>query len=52
MLYGLGMTILLLSLAFVGGEPTFPILIALVGAVLMSIGKSAEKKEAKRYGRG
>lgn len=46
MLYNIGMVIVLLSLAFVGGEPTAPILIAAVGAVLMAIGRRFENENA------
>lgn len=48
MLYELGMVLILLSLAFVGGEPTAPILIAAVGAVLMSIGRRSEDGKKTR----
>lgn len=48
MLYELGMVLILLSLAFVGGEPTVPILIAVVGAVLMSIGRRSEDGKKTR----
>lgn len=48
MLYELGMVILMLSLAFVGGEPTVPVLIAAVGAVLMSIGRRSEDGKKTR----
>lgn len=48
MLYELGMVILLLSLAFVGGEPTVPVLIAAVGAVIMAIGRRSEDGKKTR----
>lgn len=48
MLYELGMVLILLSLAFVGGEPTVPVLIATVGAVLMSIGRRSEDGKKTR----
>lgn len=48
MLYELGMVLILLSLAFVGGEPTVPVLIAAVGAALMAIGRRSEDGKKTR----
>ena len=48
MLYELGMVLILLSLAFVGGEPTVPVLSAAVGAVLMFIGRRSEDGKKTR----
>lgn len=39
MLYGLGMILLLMSVAFAGGSAAVPIAIATVGIVLMSVGR-------------
>ena len=41
MLYGLGMVLLLLSAAFVGGSVAIPVAIAGTGIVLMSLGRRA-----------
>jgi hypothetical protein len=46
MLYNLGMIIVMLSLAFVGGEPTVPIIIAATGALIMAIGRRFNNEEA------
>lgn len=39
MLYGLGMILLLMSVAFTGGSAAVPIAIATVGIVMMSAGR-------------
>ena len=39
MLYGLGMVLLLLSGAFVGGSATVPVTIATIGIALMMVGR-------------
>lgn len=50
MLYGLGMMLLLLSAAFVGGSVAVPMAIAGTGIVLMRLGRRAtnEKKNTER----
>lgn len=41
MLYGIGLMLLLLSAAFVGGSVIVPVTMAFVGIVLMCIGRRA-----------
>ena len=41
MLYGIGLMLVLMSAAFVGGSVIVPVVIAAVGASLMVIGKEA-----------
>lgn len=41
MLYGIGLMLLLLSAAFVGGSATVPVAIAVSGIVLMTLGRRA-----------
>lgn len=41
MLYGLGIMLLLLSGAFVGGSAVVPLVVAGTGAILMIIGKES-----------
>lgn len=41
MLYGLGIILLLMSAAFVGGSVAIPVAIAGMGIVLMSLGRRA-----------
>ena len=50
MLYGLGMVLLLLSVAFVGGSVAIPMAIAGTGIVLMNLGRRATngKKNSAR----
>lgn len=48
MLYGLGVVLLFISTAFVGGSIVFPAIIALSGMVLMMVGKDKEVKDEKR----
>lgn len=49
MLYGLGVVLLFISTAFVGGSIVFPSIIALTGIVLMMVGgKDKEVKDEKR----
>ena len=47
MLYGLGMILLLMSVAFAGGSAAVPIAIATVGIVLMMVGKTEGGHEKK-----
>ena len=42
MLYGIGLVILLLSASFVGGSVIVPVAMALVGIVLMKIGRGSD----------
>ena len=42
MLYGIGLMLILLSSAFVGGSPLVPCAIAMTGVVLMCVGKKPE----------
>lgn len=50
MLYGLGIILLLMSAAFVGGSVAIPVAIAGMGIVLMSLGRRTTngKKNAAR----
>ena len=45
MLYGLGMILLLLSGAFVGGSAAVPVTIATIGIVLMKVGRRSNDGE-------
>lgn len=42
MLYEIGLMLILLSSAFVGGSPLVPFAIAMTGVVLMRVGKKPE----------
>lgn len=48
MLYGLGLILLLLSGAFVGGSAVVPLVVAGTGAMLMVIGKEAHDGKQTR----
>ena len=48
MLYGLGLILLLISGAFVGGSAVVPVVIAGTGAMLMVIGKEVEDGKQTR----
>ena len=48
MLYGLGLILLLLSGAFVGGSAVVPLVVAGTGAMLMAIGKEAHDGKQTR----
>ena len=41
MLYGIGLILLLLSASFVGGSVIVPVTMAIIGIVLMRLGKGA-----------
>lgn len=45
MLYGIGMLLILLSSAFVGGSPLVPVVMVIVGGTLLFIGKEAENEQ-------
>lgn len=47
MLYGIGIMLLLLSSAFVGGSVAVPVTMAAVGFVLLLIGKKVEHDETE-----
>lgn len=42
MLYGIGMTLILISVAFCGGSVLVPVMIATVGVALMSFGRRTD----------
>lgn len=48
MLYGLGMILLLLSVGFVGGSIWVPMVIAIVGMTLMSVGRRPSNEKRTR----
>lgn len=45
MLYGIGMLLILLSSAFVGGSPLVPVAMVIVGGALLFIGKETENEQ-------
>ena len=45
MLYGIGLMLLLLSAAFVGGSVIVPVAMAIIGIALMSFGRRANNGE-------
>lgn len=48
MLYGLGLILLLMSTAFVGGSVLVPVVMALVGMGLMSVGRRPTNEKRTR----
>ena len=48
MLYGLGLILLLLSGAFVGGSAVVPLVVAGTGAILMVVGKGSHNGKQTR----
>lgn len=47
MLYGLGIVLLLMSGAFVGGSTSVPAVVASIGIVLMMVGKKERRHETE-----
>lgn len=47
MLYGLGIVLLLVSGAFVGGSTAVPVAVAVTGMVLMMVGKKVSHDETE-----
>ena len=41
MLYGIGLVLVLVSASFVGGSVIVPVTVAVVGVILMALGKGA-----------
>ena len=47
MLYGIGIVLLLMSGAFVGGSTAVPVMVAVAGITLMMLGKKVGRDETK-----
>ena len=47
MLYGIGLILLLLSGAFVGGSAAVPVTMAAIGLVLMVLGRRSRNEETR-----
>lgn len=47
MLYGLGLILLLVSTAFVGGSVAIPLVMAVTGIVLMNVGRRPDDDKEK-----
>lgn len=47
MLYGIGMVLILLSAAFVGGSAAVPVTMAAIGLVLMVLGRRSRNEETR-----